>query len=97
MIPPLQDLRMRSISRWLKDNPETAKLPSEALHQRVQELDEMMIEAFEEQEDALMDRLSKAKIWGTEEGLRQLTTGRMELWQETCSEFLPTFALDSAD
>jgi hypothetical protein len=53
-----------------------------------------MIEAFEEQDDALMDRLMKANLWGTEEGLRQYRTEQMALWQEVCAEFLPTSGQD---
>lgn len=91
MIPPMQDLRIRSITKWLKDNrPDFGMLPHEAQLQTATDLDESMIEAFEEQDDALMQRLMKAKTWGTEPGLQQYTTDRMAIWQDVCSEFLPT-------
>lgn len=92
MIPPTQEVRLRSINRWLKDKGRTPQSgePSPS----AQDLDDQMIEAFEAQDDALMDRLMKANLWGTEEGLRQYRTERMELWQEVCAEFLPTSAQD---
>lgn len=95
MIPPMKGLRLRSINRWLKENREGfASLPQEERDRIATDLDEQMIEAFEAQDDALMDRLMKANLWGTEEGLRQYRTERMELWQEVCAEFLPTSGQD---
>lgn len=91
MIPPIQDLRIRSITRWLKDSrPDFGTLPPEEQSQIATALDDSMIETFEEQDDALMQRLMKAKTWGTEPGLQQYRTERMTLWQEVCGEFLPT-------
>src|SRR5690349_9463799 len=87
MIPPLQDLRLRSISRWLKDQPSPPS--GEALRSRASEIDEQMLEAFEEREDSLKDRLMRTGKWGTEDGLRTFQTDRLELWNEVLAEFLP--------
>ena len=92
MIPPIKEVRLRSINRWLKDKGQTPQ--SGAQSPRAQDLDDQMIEAFEAQDDALMDRLMKANLWGTEEGLRQYRTEQMALWQEVCAEFLPTSVQD---
>ena len=62
MIPPIKEVRLRSINRWLKDKGQTTQ--SGAQSPRAQDLDDQMIEAFEEQDDALMDRLMKANLWG---------------------------------
>ena len=95
MIPPMQPMRLRSISRWLKDSrPDFATLPQEEQQQAAIDLDEQMIEAFDERDDALMRRRMKADLWGTEEGLQEYTTDRMMIWQEVCGEFLPTSAQD---
>ena len=95
MIPPMQDLRLRSINRWLKDSrPELATLPPEERSKIATDMDEQMIEAFDEQDEALIAHLSKAGLWGTEAGLQKYTTDRMVIWQDVCSEFLPTFGPD---
>lgn len=90
MIPPLQPVRLRSIRRWLKDNQPAATLSSEALEQRVLEMDETMLEAFESREDEIRDRMMHDKTWGTSEGMTQFPTERLTLWGEVTSEFLPT-------
>ena len=99
MIPPIQAIRLRSISQWLiASDPQAATLPHEALNQRVQALDEQMMEDFENREDILKDRMMANKTWGTDDGLRQFPTDRMILWQEVTAEFLPaTFAQQSED
>ena len=95
MIPPMQGLRLRSINRWLKDSkPDFAMLPPEERSKIATDLDELMIETFESRDDALMDGLMKANLWGTEAGLRQYTTDRMMIWQDVCAEFLPTSGQD---
>lgn len=96
MIPPMKEVRIRSINRWLKDsNQDAAMLQPEALSQRATDLDDQMIEAFEAREEGVIERLTKAGQWGTEDGIRQFRTERMEIWQETCAEFLPTFDQES--
>lgn len=85
MIPPLQPLRLRSITRWLKDQPN----PPSDLESRALELDEVMIEAFEAKEDSLKESMMRAGTWGTAEGLTSFPTQRLSLWSETVSEFLP--------
>ncbi len=97
MIPPLQQVRQRSIRRWLQDNPETAQLSPEALSSRVNELDEEMLEAFESREDALKDQMMRVGTWGTEQGIGQFQTDRLSLWSDVTSEFLPTSALQLED
>lgn len=92
MIPPMQDLRLRSINRWLKDGkPDFAMLPPAERSKIATDLDDLMIETFEERDEELISSLSKAKLWGTEEGLQRYTTDSMVIWQDVCSEFLPTF------
>lgn len=87
MIPPLKDLRLRSISRWLKD--QHPKLSDAERSSRAEALDEQMIEAFEDREDSLKAQRMKDRRWGTEESLTQFPLERMELWQDVCQEFLP--------
>jgi hypothetical protein len=92
MIPPLQPIRLRSISRWMQDHQPTqfAELSrSGDLERRVSELDAQMVEAFETREDSLKDSMMKSGTWGTAEGLASFPLERMELWQETVAEFLP--------
>ncbi|MBO3701996.1 MAG: hypothetical protein J5W83_05575 [Candidatus Accumulibacter sp.] len=98
MIPPMKEVRIRSISRWLKGNSQgEATPPPEALSQRATGLDDQMIETFEAREDGVMDRLTKEGLWGTEDGTRQFRTERMEIWQEVCAEFLPTSGQESRE
>ena len=98
MIPPMKEVRIRSISRWLKGNSQgEATPPPEALSQRATGLDDQMIETFEAREDGVMDRLTKEGLWGTEDGTRQFRTERMEIWQEVCAEFLPTSDQESRE
>ena len=90
MIPPLPEIRLRSIARWVRDSSQqAAPAQSEALKSRVQDLDDAMMQTFEDQEDALMNRLMDQKVWGTEAGLQQFSLERMELWQEVVSDYLP--------
>lgn len=100
MIPPLKDLRMRSIRRWLQQSsPESPRQsnPPEALQDRANALDEAMMQDFDQQENALMDSLMKAGTWGTEKGLQAFNTGKMEAWQTICQEYLPTTEPQSED
>jgi hypothetical protein len=89
MIPPLPQIRLRSIQTWLQSNPETSNLSSEALRKRAQETDEQMMQEFSDREDRKMEALMAAKRWGTEDGLREFLTFRLELWNEIVSETLP--------
>ena len=92
MIPPLKEIRLRSISRWLKDQqPQQFKQLnlSGALDSHVNALDERMLEEFESREDSLKASMMQAGTWGTEQGLTSFPTDRMTLWQEVVSEFLP--------
>lgn len=98
MIPPLPAVRLRSISRWLKDNEQqAASLTPAALQQRALEMDEAMIEAFEQREDEIKSRMMRDQSWGTSEGILQFPTDRLTLWGEVTSEFLPTSVLTPAD
>lgn len=89
MIPPLQPMRLRSISRWLQDSDPSATKQPEALASRAESLDEQMIEAFESREDSLKDSMMKAGTWGTGEGIQSFPMARLTLWQEVVAEFLP--------
>lgn len=92
MIPPLQQARLRSISRWMQDNrPDQFKELSQsgALSSRVQEMDDQMIQAFEASEDAKKDQMMQAKTWGTEQGMQEFQTSRLTLWEQVVEEFLP--------
>lgn len=96
MIPPLPDLRLRSINRWLKERNQ--KMSDEERSRRASDLDDVMIQEFEELDDALMSRLMKERVWGTEEGLRTYLTERLMNWQEICQQHLPaTFGQDQED
>ncbi len=87
MIPPLQEIRLRSINRWLKDqNP---KLPDAERSSRASDLDAEMIQAFEDREDSLKATRMESRQWGTAESLTRFPLERMEIWQEVCQEFLP--------
>ena len=92
MIPPLKPLRIRSITRWLKDSRSAAQA-SPQKRESPQEIDRRMMETFGENEDALMSSMMKAKTWGTQEGLREFNTRRLEMWDEVVSQYLPTSAL----
>lgn len=86
MIPPLQPLRLRSIERWLRDQPN----PPSDLHSRALELDEVMIEAFEAKEDSLKESMMANKTWGTAEGMQMFPAARIALWSEVVTEFMPS-------
>ena len=87
MIPPLQDLRLRSINRWLQD--QQPAMSSAERNNRASELDDAMIQAFEDREDSLKALRMKEHRWGTAESLTQFPLERMEIWQDVCQEFLP--------
>ena len=92
MIPPLQQIRLRSISRWMQDNRKTEfqKLTrSGELNNRVTELDAQMIETFETNEDQLKNSMMDNQTWGTEAGLTQFQTQRLEMWNQVVQDFLP--------
>ena len=98
MIPPLPEVRRKTISRWLKDKGQSSPSSPEALDSRVSDLDEAMMEAFSSREDSLTETMMKAKTWGTAEGMRTFPTDRMTLWSEVVSEFLaPTSDQPSED
>jgi hypothetical protein len=88
MIPPLPEVRLRSITRWLKDNQPT--LPSEELSSRATAMDEQMIEAFETREGALKAQMMREQTWGTGEGMQSFPAERLTMWSDVVSEFLPT-------
>lgn len=85
MIPPLQPLRLRSIDRWLKDQPD----PPEDLQARALELDDLMIENLEAKEDAVRERMMRDGRWGTGKGMLTFPAERLALWSETVAEYLP--------
>lgn len=87
MIPPAPEIRLRSIKRWLTDKTPPAK--AEQLDSLSLDLDEQMMESFEAEEDALRDQMMRAKTWGTAAGMQSFPTDRMQLWQQTCQQFLP--------
>lgn len=89
MIPPLQVVRLRSISRWLQDSAPSRKEQPKALASRAASLDEQMIEEFESRSDAVMDSMMKAGTWGTGEGMPSFPMDRLRIWQEVVAEFLP--------
>lgn len=88
MIPPLKPLRIRSITRWLKDSRSAGQASSQK-RDSPQEIDRQMIQTFEDNEDSLMASMMKAKTWGTQDGLREFNTRRLELWNEVLSQYLP--------
>lgn len=88
MIPPLKESRLRSINRWMSPKTSSEDLSAEQ-SSRASELDDRMVEAFEEREDALKRQMMDNGTWGTAKGLDQFPLQRMEIWQEVCAEFLP--------
>jgi hypothetical protein len=84
MIPPLQPLRLRSIERWLHEQPHQ---PTN-IQERALAIDELMVQAFEDKEDSLKESMMAAKTWGTAEGLTEFPTKRLLLWSETVGQFL---------
>lgn len=97
MIPPLPQVRHRSINRWLMDHPQTPPLSGEELEAHVLDLDEQMMEAFSTQEDSFKESMIKRKTWGTAEGMIEFPTARMNLWATVVDDFLPTFDPPSED
>lgn len=99
MIPPLQPLRLRSIAQWMKDSdPQAAKLPPEELNLLALEKDAVMMEAFDVMDDEINWKASQAKRQLTmDEKIQEISMGRLEAWQEVCSEFLPISSLMSED
>lgn len=86
MIPPLQDLRIRSIKTWMETR--TPPIPPAERNSRAQEMDSMMIEAFETGSNRLMDEMMRQGTWGTGDGMSEFQTGRLLLWEEVVNEFL---------
>jgi len=84
VIPPVKPVRLRSIEQWMKDN---RSQPSEG--PSAQEMDDQMMEAFNEREDRLTDVMMANKTWGTQEGTSQFSTDRLTIWQDVVAEFLP--------
>jgi hypothetical protein len=78
------------IQRWLRSNPALTESSQEAQLLYVRSLDDQMIEAFSFREDRLMESLMAQRVWGTEEGLREFNTRRLELWSEVVAETLPS-------
>lgn len=98
MIPPLQPVRLRSILSWVKSSdPHAAGLPLAALDERALAMDEQMLEQFESREDLLKEQMMADGTWGTAAGMALFKTDRMALWQDLCSETLPTSALQLED
>lgn len=95
MIPPSQDVRLRSIRRWMQDQqPQNFHRWNQSgeLEDRLLDVDQMMLETFDSQEDALMAELMRKKTWGTQDGMREFNTQRLMAWQDVVAEYLPTTA-----
>lgn len=91
MIPPLQNVRLRSIRRWFQDQqPQNFHRWSQSgeLEMRILELDQMMLDEYDSQEDAIMARLSRNKTWGTQEGMRVYNTERLTAWSDVVAQYL---------
>lgn len=93
MIPPLPQVRQRSIRRWLTDYSGTGKtLRPEEIEQRVADLDEQMVEAFDAEADAALQKAASSSSWGTPEATAQQRQRELEIWQSIVEDFLPTTA-----
>lgn len=93
MIPPSRDLRERSIRRWMRDQqPQNFHRWNQSgeLESRVADLDQMMLDAFEGQDDAIMSQLDREKTWGTQAGMQEYHTQRLQAWSEIAAQYLPT-------
>lgn len=92
MIPPLQNVRLRSIRRWLRDQqPQNFHRWNQSgeLESRISDLDQMMLDEYESQEDAIIARLDRNKTWGTQDGMRQYHTERLAAWSDVVAQYLP--------
>lgn len=87
MIPPLKEMRLRSIARWLNE-PKSS--PSAGPSSRAMELDDLMIENFEAMEEDLRAEMMRKGTWGTAEGMTEFPTRRLELWNQVLADYLPT-------
>lgn len=95
MIPPVWEIRQKSIRRWLQDQQPArfAQLTrSGELEAAILEIDQQMDLAFEEAENEVRDRLTRQDLWGRPEGLQQYQTERLMLWGEIRARFLPVIS-----
>jgi hypothetical protein len=53
-------------------------------------MDDQMIETFETLENETKARLMKNNTWGTEAGYQEFNMERLQAWQDTVSQYLPT-------
>jgi hypothetical protein len=91
MTPPVESMRLRTITRWLEAyRPQEFKAltASARLDARVQAIDEAMMEDFDAREDTLRAALERTKVWGTAEGMALFPTQRLEAWSEVLAEHL---------
>lgn len=99
MIPPSKEVRLRSIIRWMKDNnPQAASLPPGELDKLAQEKDDVMMEAFDAEDNRITWEASQAKRGLTmDQYIQEVNTGKLEAWQEIVADMLPTLSPATAD
>lgn len=100
MIPPVQQIRLRSIQTWLKNQPDPetgSPLSSEALSRKAKMLDEQMIQEFDTRTSLVLDKMAQTKEWGSEAATQAYRTRELEIWQEIVSESLPATTEPQSD
>ena len=90
MTPPVKELRLRTIKRWMKDEPsyKNWKETDEELIKMAEDLDAEMMQAFSDREEALEEQMRQDKTLFTEEGLGRFQIDRLTLWREVLESFL---------
>lgn len=59
------------------------------LEARVQERDQMMLDEYDIQEDAIMAQLNRNQTWGTQAGMQEFHMRRLQAWGEVVAQYLP--------
>ena len=85
MIPPLKEMRLRSIRRWMKDYAPTSQSGARTAEQ----IDGEMLAAFDERVNQLQSSMMDSKDWGSTASTQRFQTGQLEAWQRVTAEFLP--------
>lgn len=93
MIPPLKDMRLRSIMFYLREY--RPGLTAKELETVAQDWDDAMMEAFDQGEDAIKEELMRSGVWGRD--LTVFPTRLLMLWQQVREEFLPLTTSPSSE
>lgn len=92
MIPPLKDVRTRSIRRWMQDQqPATfsALTQSGELDAQIATMDDQMMATFNERLDQVQYAMMRRPDWGTQAATQEFRMEILMLWQAVVQESLP--------